>query len=223
MPALFAAERISVLVSRPVYHWVLRADRANASRRRPAPDAHAEAIRELLAIVDARTEPGPVRDRYYLHWYRVKVLRRLGAPTRDREYGARLLAAARALIGERFPPRLDDRLSFNLRLRARLARRGDAAGLERAGGLQRAARARAGRRGRAATPARSSSRGDGTAAVRGASPRSSSRGAASGCCGSRRRSSPRTSANDDRDITDALGGAARHPAALPGRTTRCGR
>jgi glycosyltransferase involved in cell wall biosynthesis len=142
VPALFAAERISLLVSRPVYHWVLRPDRANASRRRPAPDAHSEAIRELLAIVDARTEPGPVRDRYDLHWYRVKVLRRLGGPPGDREYGAQLLAASRALIGERFPPRLDDALSFNLRLRARLARRGDAAGLERLAAFNARLRAR---------------------------------------------------------------------------------
>ena len=59
VPALFAAEHISVLVSRPVYHWVLRADRANASRRRPAADAHAEAIRDCWRS----STPAPSRGR----------------------------------------------------------------------------------------------------------------------------------------------------------------
>src|SRR4051794_19075403 len=143
VPAFFAAERISVLVSRPVYHWVLRADRENASRRRPAPEAHFDAVRELLTMVDARTEPGPVRDRYYVHWYRGKVLRRLGAAAVDTENGTQLYAAARALIADRFPRRLDAALAYNLRLRAWLVRRGEQAGLLRLTTFESALRARA--------------------------------------------------------------------------------
>jgi poly(ribitol-phosphate) beta-N-acetylglucosaminyltransferase len=143
VPAFFAAARISVLVSHPVYHWVLRRDRANASYRRAAPDAHFSAVRELLTMVDARTEPGPLRDRYHGHWYRGKVLARLGARHRDPAYRAEVYAAARALIEERFPPRLDDALAFNLRLRARLARRDEPSGLDRLGAFESGLRARA--------------------------------------------------------------------------------
>jgi poly(ribitol-phosphate) beta-N-acetylglucosaminyltransferase len=143
VPAFFAAERISVLVSHPVYHWVRRDDRQNASSRRPAPDAHFAAVRELVAMVDARTEPGPVRDRYLRHWYRGKVLMRLGAPRDEPEYRAEVYTAAQALIGDCFPPRLDDALAFNLRLRARLVRRDDPSGLERLAAFESGLRARA--------------------------------------------------------------------------------
>ena len=105
-----------------------------ASHRRPDPGDHFESVRELLAMVDDRTAPGETRDRYYLHWYRGKVLKRLGRATvhqRDREYRAQVFEAARQLIDERFPPRLDDGLAYSFRLRARLARRGDLEGLER--------------------------------------------------------------------------------------------
>ena len=131
-PALFAAERISVLATRPVYYWSWRS--GSASSRRPAPDAHFASVRELTALVDARTRPGPLRDRYYLHWYRGKALRRLGRVTghqADPGYRREIHAAARALIAERFPARLDEQLAFSLRLRAALARRDDARGLER--------------------------------------------------------------------------------------------
>ena len=131
VPAYFAAQRISVLSSHPVYHWVYR---GGASHRRPDPGDHFESVRELLAMVDDRTAPGETRDRYYRHWYRGKVLKRLGRATvhqRDREYRAQVFEAARQLIDERFPPRLDDGLAYSFRLRARLARRGDLEGLER--------------------------------------------------------------------------------------------
>ncbi len=143
VPAFFAAERISVLVSHPVYHWVLRDDGQNASYQRPPPDARFSGVRELVAMVDARTEPGPVRDRYHRHWYRGKVLLRLGGPRNDPDYRAQVHAAARALIDECFPPHLDDALAFNLRLRARLARRDDPSGLERLAGFESGLRARA--------------------------------------------------------------------------------
>ncbi|MDX6723088.1 MAG: poly(ribitol-phosphate) beta-N-acetylglucosaminyltransferase, partial [Solirubrobacteraceae bacterium] len=143
VPAFFAAGRISVLVSHPVYHWVLRADRENSSSRRAAPDAHFVAVRELLAMVDARTEPGPVRDRYHAHWYRGKVLVRLGWYRGEPAYRAQVFAAARALIAERFPPRLDEALAFNFRLRARLARHGDLSGMEQLVAFESSLRARA--------------------------------------------------------------------------------
>src|SRR3954447_25032063 len=53
VPAYFAAERISVLASHPIYHWVRR-DRS-ASGQRPDVEGHFTTIRELLTIVDERT------------------------------------------------------------------------------------------------------------------------------------------------------------------------
>jgi glycosyltransferase involved in cell wall biosynthesis len=142
VPAFFAAERISVLVSHPIYHWVQRPDRQNASRRRAAPDAHFGAVRALLAMVDERTEPGPVRDRYHRHWYRGKVLLRLGR-RQDPDYEAQVYTAARALIEDCFPPRLDEKLAFNFRLRAKLVRRDDRTGLEALAAFESGLRARA--------------------------------------------------------------------------------
>ncbi|MEO8691037.1 MAG: glycosyltransferase, partial [Solirubrobacteraceae bacterium] len=141
VPAFFAAERISVLVSHPIYHWALRPDGQNASSRRAAPDAHFAAVRELLTMVDERTEPGPVRDRYHRHWLRGKVLLRLSG--RDPEYRAQTFAAARTLIGECFPPRLDEGLAFNLALRARVVRRDDPGGVASLAAFESGLRARA--------------------------------------------------------------------------------
>src|SRR5215210_6732358 len=128
VPAYFAAARISVLSTHPIYHWVVRGSGRHASHRRADPGSHLASVRELLAMVDDRTTPGRVRDRYYRHWYRGKVLGRLGRATghqRDAEYRAQVFDATKKLIEERFPARLDERLAYNVRLRAGLARRGD--------------------------------------------------------------------------------------------------
>ena len=145
VPAYFAADRISVLSTHPIYHWVLRSDKTNASRQRPEVDSHFASVRELLAMVDERTEPGSLRDRYYLRWYRGKVLKRLGRVTqhqRDPAFRAQVFEAARQLIEERFAPHLDGKLRYPFRLRARLARRGDLAGLERLAAFEATLRAR---------------------------------------------------------------------------------
>ncbi len=134
VPAYFAAERISVLAGHPIYHWVRRSRDRGASRQWPDLEGHFTSLRELLSIVDERTLPGTVRDRYYLHWYRVKVLKRLGRASghqADAAHRAEFFDRATRLIQERIPPRLDDQLPFNFRLRALLARRGDLGGLER--------------------------------------------------------------------------------------------
>jgi glycosyltransferase involved in cell wall biosynthesis len=204
VPAFFAAERISVLVSFPVYHWALRPDRENASRRRAAPDAHFAAVRTLLALVDERTEPGPVRDRYHRHWYRGKVLLRLGR-RQDPAYERQVYAAARALVEECFPPRLDDALAFNLRLRARLVRRDDRTGLEALAAFE------AGLYGRARVVLARTRGGMLDVAVAGRLRRAGARAIAVTRRGERVRWEPPpelapTFGDDDRDVTDELDG-----------------
>src|SRR4051794_29024562 len=132
VPAFFSARRISILADHPVYHWVRRADGGNASRRRADPQLYLGAVREVLDAVDAHTEPGPLRDRLYLRWYRGKVLARFSRPgfAGDApEQREAMYAATRELVRERFPPALDERLGYSGRLRASLLRRGSLDGL----------------------------------------------------------------------------------------------
>jgi glycosyltransferase involved in cell wall biosynthesis len=132
--AYLAAERISLLSSQPIYHWVYRGEARSASRQSASAESHFASLRELLALVESHTEPGKVRDRFYLNWYRSKVLKRVGRVDRqfaDAEYRGRFYDLARQLIIDCFPPRLDDKLPYRFRLRARLLRRDDRQSLER--------------------------------------------------------------------------------------------
>src|SRR4051794_7715275 len=133
VPAFFAAQRVSIVADYPCYHWARRSDGGNASRQRPDLAAYFGAVREVLDAVDAHTEPGPLRERLYLRWYRGKVLARFaqaGFARDDPERRRAIVAAARELTRERFAPELDGRLNYSARLRASLLRRGSLEGLE---------------------------------------------------------------------------------------------
>ena len=128
VPAYFAAERISVLADRPAYHWMRREEQENASYERFDAEGYFENVREILEIVEANTAPGPLREELLLHWYRGKMLGRVGGRNwlwRDEDFRRELFEAVRPLALERFGEAYDDRLPYNLRLRARLLRRGD--------------------------------------------------------------------------------------------------
>jgi poly(ribitol-phosphate) beta-N-acetylglucosaminyltransferase len=128
VPAYFAADRISVLADRPVYHWVSREDESNASAGRWDPELYFENLREVLDLVEANTPPGPERDRLQLHWYRGKMLKRVGGRgwlLRDPDFRRELYEEVRALALERFGDDVHESLPFNLRLRSKLLRRGD--------------------------------------------------------------------------------------------------
>jgi glycosyltransferase involved in cell wall biosynthesis len=133
VPAFFAARRIAILADYPCYHWVRRDDGENASSRRPDWDGYFTNVREVLDVVDERTEPGAYRDRLYQRWYRGKLLAWLGTAgflNRDPEDRRALCQAAAALAAERFAPRLDAELPLALRQRAGLLRRGSFEGLD---------------------------------------------------------------------------------------------
>jgi poly(ribitol-phosphate) beta-N-acetylglucosaminyltransferase len=126
--AYFAAERISVLADRPVYHWMRREDQANASYQRFDAAGYFDNVREVLDLVEANTRPGPFRDELLRHWYRGKMLGRVGGRDwlwRDEDFRRELYEAVRPLALERFGEADDAALPFNLRLRAKLLRRGD--------------------------------------------------------------------------------------------------
>jgi hypothetical protein len=84
-------------------------------------------VREVLDLVEARTEPGPFRDRLMRHWYRGKMLGRLGGSAlgkRDPDYNRELYAEIRRLAEERFRDDAAAKLPFNLRMRSHLLRHG---------------------------------------------------------------------------------------------------
>jgi hypothetical protein len=127
MHAYFHAQRISVLADYPCYHWVLRDSDTNASYRPFEPADYFENVREVLDLVEAHTEPGPLRDRLVRHWYRGKMLGRIGGGAfakRDPEYNREMHAEIRKLALERYPPEVAEKLPFNLRLRSYLLREG---------------------------------------------------------------------------------------------------
>ena len=125
--AYFHARRTSILADYPCYYWVLREDRANASARRWDPAGYYENVREALDIVDEHTEPGELRDRLKLHWYRGKMLQRVGGRSflrRDPDWSREIWEQVRRLALERFGPDAAAGLAFNLRLRSHLLRDG---------------------------------------------------------------------------------------------------
>jgi glycosyltransferase involved in cell wall biosynthesis len=132
--AYFAAERISVLADRPVYHWMRRDEQDNASYQRFDAAAYFDNVREVLDLVEANTAPGPFRDTLLLHWYRGKMLERVGGRHwlwREEDFRRELFEAVRPLALERFGEDVHERLPFNLRVRSKLLRRGDFDGLGR--------------------------------------------------------------------------------------------
>lgn len=121
--AYFLASGVSVLADYPCYHWVRRGDASNASLDRFDPRGYYENVREALDVVDQHTDPGRFRDRLHRHWYRGKVLQRLGGALLTgypEDYRRELFEQARRLAQERFGPGVAAGLPARLRVRSRL-------------------------------------------------------------------------------------------------------
>jgi hypothetical protein len=102
-------------------------------------------VREVLDLIDEHTEPGALRDRLKLHWYRGKMLQRVGGPNfpkRTPEHRRGLVEEVRKLALERYPPDVADPLPFNLRLRSHVMREGSLESLEALGEMEAALRGR---------------------------------------------------------------------------------
>jgi glycosyltransferase involved in cell wall biosynthesis len=134
MHAFFHASSISVLADYPVYHWMLRD--ASASFAPFDPVGYFGNVREVLDLIDEHTEPGALRDRLYTHWYRSKLLKRVGGRAfverqeENPDYNQALFAEISRLAHERFGLQHEALIPFHLRIRSRLLRAGDFAGLE---------------------------------------------------------------------------------------------
>jgi len=127
MHAYFHAERISVLAGYPCYHWVLREKDVNASFTDFDPAGYYGNVREVLDLVDEHMEPGPLRDRVRSHWYRGKMLGRVGGRNfleREPGYRRELYEEIRRLALERYGEEVEAYIPFNARVRSRLLRDG---------------------------------------------------------------------------------------------------
>ena len=123
MQAYFAASTISILASEPCYAWVKHPGSASSSRIDP--ESYFPHLETVLDVVEAHTEPGPVRDRLLRHWFRGKILKRLAGKRMRKypaEYRARLLGVVIPLVQRRFGPGVDAGLAFPHRIRAALLR-----------------------------------------------------------------------------------------------------
>jgi glycosyltransferase involved in cell wall biosynthesis len=125
--AYFHARRISVLADYPCYHWMLRGKDTNASFRPFDPVGYFQNVREVLDVVDEHTDPGPLRDQLYSHWYRSKMLARVGGGPfvrREPRYNHKLYDEIRRLALERYDAGVEHFLPFNLQVRSALLRTG---------------------------------------------------------------------------------------------------
>jgi poly(ribitol-phosphate) beta-N-acetylglucosaminyltransferase len=128
MHAYFHARRIAILADYPCYYWVRNQEETeNASYQVFDAPAYYDNVREVLDLVVEHTEPGPLRDRLLAHWYRGKMLGRVGGrwfPERPPQFRRELYDAVHELAQERYGPETDRFLAPNLRVRSYLLREG---------------------------------------------------------------------------------------------------
>jgi glycosyltransferase involved in cell wall biosynthesis len=75
--AYFAAKRISVYADQVCYYWVRWVDGDHVSSYPVTHTEYYDSVIRVLEVVERNTEPGPLRDRLYAHWYNGKMLARL--------------------------------------------------------------------------------------------------------------------------------------------------
>ncbi|MDG4806134.1 glycosyltransferase [Micromonospora sp. WMMD1120] len=132
--AYFLSRRTSVLSDYTCYHHVQRRDARNVTATRFEPSSYFASVRDALDIVDANTEPGPLRDRLHRRWLRNEMLSRLrgkrllNAPA---DWLDQLALETQKIIQDRFAPGVAGGLPPLLRAVAYLAERGRVEDLRR--------------------------------------------------------------------------------------------
>jgi glycosyltransferase involved in cell wall biosynthesis len=124
--AYLHAQRVAILADYACYHWAFRDADQNASAQQVDPAGYFDNLREVLDLVEEHRAPGERRDALLAHWYRSKLLRRVGgrkfvtrhetAEDYNRALHAQIERLARERFGERFRPYLPPAL----RLRSHL-------------------------------------------------------------------------------------------------------
>jgi glycosyltransferase involved in cell wall biosynthesis len=129
--AYLRAGVISILADYPCYHWMGHPEGASASAQRIEP-GYWDNLREVLDLVEENVGPGEERDRLLSHWYRSKLLTRIGGKrllAYEDDLRDELFRDMHALATERFGPAVFAHLGSALRIRARLLEAGRLDGL----------------------------------------------------------------------------------------------
>ncbi|MFJ6198719.1 glycosyltransferase family 2 protein [Micromonospora sp. NPDC092111] len=144
--AYFLSRRTCVLADYVCYHHQRRVDAGNVTATALEPAGYFVNLREALDIVDAHTEPGPLRDRLHRRWLRNEMVARLrgrrllDAPT---AWLDQLVAESQRVIRERFGPGVAAGLPPLQRIITHLTEQGRTADLRRLAGWEAAVRAEA--------------------------------------------------------------------------------
>ncbi|WP_307715525.1 glycosyltransferase family 2 protein [Streptomyces sp. V4I23] len=134
MKAYIPAKVVSILGTYTCYYYSKRDDGKNAGSAKLVPAGYYGNLREVLDVVVAGTEPGPLRDRVLRRFYRVEMLSRLSEPAvlkYDETYLREMTEAVRPLALDFMTDSVHDGLGPLLRLRSTLLRNDDAEGLVR--------------------------------------------------------------------------------------------
>ena len=125
--AYLLAGRISVLSDYHCYFHTRRLDAGNAGYQRIDPPSYYRYAREVIDIIVASTQPGPLRERCLRRPLRQEILARLdGAAflSQDQSYQRSLFDEGRALAQDTIPPEVDRGLPPPQQVRAALMRAG---------------------------------------------------------------------------------------------------
>jgi hypothetical protein len=124
--AYFLATTIAVLADYPCYHHTRREDEGNAAYDQTDPVEYCGYVREVIDVIEAHSEPGPLRDIALGRPFGNELLGRL---TRPRVFGLlepdaqqHTFDAVRAVIVERFPPSFGERSPITRRALAAAVR-----------------------------------------------------------------------------------------------------
>ncbi|MFF5053839.1 glycosyltransferase family 2 protein [Micromonospora sp. NPDC000663] len=132
--AYFLSRRTCVLSDYTCYHHVHRRDESNVTAALLDPSSYFASVCDALDIVDAHTEPGPLRDRLHRRWLRNEMLNRLRGKrllTAPEDWLEQFALETRKVIQDRFAPGVAAGLPPLLRAVAYLAERGRVADLRR--------------------------------------------------------------------------------------------
>ncbi|MEV6815433.1 glycosyltransferase family 2 protein [Micromonospora sp. NPDC051296] len=144
--AYLLSRRTCVLSDYTCYHHRKRPDGGNLTATRMEPAAYFNSLREVLDIVDAHTEPGPLRDKLHRRWLRTEMTKRLrGTRLRNAppDWVDQVVTEIQKTIQERFAPGVAAGLPSVQRTIAGLAAQGRVADLLRLAEWEAGVRARA--------------------------------------------------------------------------------
>ena len=107
---IWSADTISVLSDYVCYYHIRREDHANAGLRRIDPVGYYANLREVIGIVEANTEAGPLRDRLLERFARIELAGRFNERTflaHPTDYRESIYAEILSVVEDHIPPTVD--------------------------------------------------------------------------------------------------------------------